>query len=407
MPLTYTNRKGVTYTLYRKIGKNGKPHYVFGRRSVGEPVDEMPSGFRVSESPNGIVSVARDRPALIRPDEVAAVEQEVQRHPKAKNYRVAGKHKRIELYAKIGPDVVDVYHEMLATGLVPPGREQQMQEIDDQFAQFSPVLCFTLLDPARRTFVAEEFSSWGGINEWLELGQTGDIAALARAIVPTLNDGAVPGYTQYFQPGVAARPPTAAGRGRKRTSASNRARPRPRSVHQFKVTLLGIKPPIWRRIAVPSDYSLGELHYVLQLAMGWTDSHLHDFRIGDTTYGDPEQLEELGDEDEWYAPLTHVAPTARSRMRYMYDFGDSWEHDILVEKVGPPDPDTRYPVCLAGKRAGPPEDCGGVWGYADLLKAQADPDNPEYDEIREWIGGPIDPEAFALEHVNERLARLP
>jgi hypothetical protein len=124
------------------------------------------------------------------------------------------------------------------------------------------------------------------------------------------------------------------------------------------VTLLDIRPPIWRRIAVPSAMTLGELHAVLQLAMGWTDSHLHDFRIGRTTYGDPEMLEELGDEDEWEAPLDQVAPQTKSRLRYLYDFGDSWEHEILVEKVGPPDPETRYPVCLAGKRAGPPDDGG-------------------------------------------------
>ena len=93
-------------------------------------------------------------------------------------------------------------------------------------------------------------------------------------------------------------------------------------------------------------------------------------------------------------------------MRYLYDFGDSWEHDIVVEKVGPPEPDTSYPLCLAGKRACPPEDSGGVWGYADLLEALADPASPEHDDMLDWLGGPIDPEAFELEAVNRRLTGM-
>jgi hypothetical protein len=99
----------------------------------------------------------------------------VGRHPKSRNYRVTSKGKRIEIYAKMGPDAVDIYQEMLAAGLVPPGREQDMREIDERFAQFSPFLGFTLIGPERRTFSAEERSTWGGIDEWLELGQTGDI----------------------------------------------------------------------------------------------------------------------------------------------------------------------------------------------------------------------------------------
>jgi hypothetical protein len=407
MPFTHTNRKGVTYTLYRKIGKDGKPRYVFGRNVVGEPVDELPPGFRVSESPNGVVSVARDRPSLLQPEEIAAVEAEVQRHPQGKELRVVSKPKQIEIYGNVGPNVVAAYHEMVAAGFVPPGREEQMRELDEQFATFSPVLRFVLIDAERRTFAAEEFSSWSGITEWLELGQTGDIAALAGAILPALSKDASPAFIEVGLPGITMQPPTAPGKGRKARSSGKRARSQPASVHQLKVTLLGLKPPIWRRIAVPSEMTLGELHYVLQLAMGWTDSHLHDFQIGNTTYGDPEMLQELGDADEWDATLADVAPRAKSRIRYMYDFGDSWEHDIQVEKVGPPEAGVRYPVVLAGARAGPPDDCGGVWGYADLLVILADPDHLEHDDMMEWAGGPIDPEAFDLEDVNERLARMP
>ena len=175
------------------------------------------------------------------------------------------------------------------------------------------------------------------------------------------------------------------------------------SVHQLKITLLGLEPPIWRRVAVPSDFTLGDLHHVIQFAMGWEHSHMHDFRIGKVTYGDPQMLVEGDDQDEWDAPLALVVPRARRKFRYLYDFGDSWEHEIQVESVGAPDPDTRYPVVLAGERACPPEDCGGVWGYADLLDILADPNHPEYEERLEWVEEPIDPEAFDLKNVNKSL----
>ena len=168
-----------------------------------------------------------------------------------------------------------------------------------------------------------------------------------------------------------------------------RAKSQPTSVHKLKITLLHLSPPVWRRIAVPSDMPLGALHYVLQLAMGWTDSHWPDFRVGRTTYGDPEMLQELGDADEWEASLADVAPRTGNRLRYTYDFGDNWEHDILIEQVGPPVPELAYPVCLAGERACPPDDCGGVWGYAELLEALADPKHPEHEWLLEWAGGPI------------------
>jgi hypothetical protein len=138
--------------------------------------------------------------------------------------------------------------------------------------------------------------------------------------------------------------------------------------------------------------------------MGWYNSHLHDFRIGDVSYSDPRMMQELSDRDEWTALLEEVAPRPKSRLRYTYDFGDSWEHEILVEAITAPEPDKRYPVCVTGKRACPPEDCGGVWGYADLLEAIADPANPEHEELLEWLGDPFDPEAFDVAEVNQRLA---
>ena len=406
MPVTYTNRKGVTYTLYRKIGAEGTSHFAFSRKSDSEPVDELPPGFRISESPNGRVSLAKDRPALIHAEELAAVETEIQRHPRAKNYRIASKQKRIEIYAKVGPDVVDLYHEMLAEGLALPGREKQMQEIDEQFAQFSPLLRFTLRDPAQRTFSAEQLTSHRGVDRWRDLGQTGSAAELAKSLVPTLGAEETYEYEKYFEPGLAAQSPSAPGGGRKHVSTSKRTPAQPSSVHQLKVTLMHLEPPIWRRIVAPSDVTLAELHAVIQLAMGWHFSHLHDFRVGRVTYGDPDMLVESGDKDERQAYLAEIAPKLKKRFQYLYDFGDSWEHEIVVEAVGPPEPGTRYPICLAGERACPPEDCGGVWGYADLLETLADPENPEREEMLDWLGGPIDPEAFNLKEVNRRLAQL-
>lgn len=192
----------------------------------------------------------------------------------------------------------------------------------------------------------------------------------------------------------------------KSAKTSKRTPAQPSSVHQLKVTLMDIEPPVWRRIAAPSDFTLAELHDVVQLAMGWHFSHLHDFRVGKVTYGDPDMLVEPGDRDERKASLAQIAPKPKKQFRYVYDFGDSWEHQIVVEAVGPPEPGTRYPICLAGERACPPEDCGGVWGYADLLETLADPKNPEREEMLDWLGGPIDPEAFDLKAVNRQLAQL-
>lgn len=181
------------------------------------------------------------------------------------------------------------------------------------------------------------------------------------------------------------------------------AKAQPMSIHRVKVTLDRTKPPIWRRLDIDSSATLGDLHDAIQAAMGWDNSHLHQFVVGDTYYSDP--LMALDDVlDEHAARLADVAPAKGDKLRYEYDFGDSWEHTILVEDVREPDPATRYPVCVAGKRAGPPEDCGGVWGYADLLAALADPENPDHEDLREWIGGSWDAEAFDLDATNRRIA---
>jgi hypothetical protein len=170
-------------------------------------------------------------------------------------------------------------------------------------------------------------------------------------------------------------------------------------VFQFKITLLESHPPIWRRIQV-EDCTLDKLHEHIQTAMGWTNSHLHHFRIGRQQYGDPllleENFEDFNYRDSTTTKLSDILPEGRKRLRieYEYDFGDSWEHEVLFEGALPAERGGRYPLCLEGERACPPEDVGGVWGYADFVEAIQDPEHEQHGELLEWVGGSFDPEAF-------------
>jgi hypothetical protein len=177
------------------------------------------------------------------------------------------------------------------------------------------------------------------------------------------------------------------------------------NIYQIKVTLKHIRPPIWRRLQVPADIKLGKLHRVLQDVMGWYDSHLHQFRIGREYFGkpDPEFPGEI--KNERNVRLDEVAAEGDTVI-YEYDFGDGWEHETKIEKVLPAEKNRRYPACLAGKRACPPEDCGGPPGYERLLEVLRDPKHEEHEEMREWIGGDFDPEAFDLDAVNEVLTHV-
>jgi len=149
-----------------------------------------------------------------------------------------------------------------------------------------------------------------------------------------------------------------------------RAPAAPTSIFQLKVTLEEISPPIWRRILVPSNLTLDKLHAVLQKAIGWTNSHLHQFTMHERRIGDPRVDEEAGPqlEDERKVRLGHLLDEGK-RCIYEYDFGDGWTHELLVEKVLVPDERIQYPSCIAGARACPPEDVGGVGGYEDFLEA--------------------------------------
>jgi hypothetical protein len=179
-------------------------------------------------------------------------------------------------------------------------------------------------------------------------------------------------------------------------------------IYRIKVTLVGSKPPIWRRLLVPGDVTLGELHSILQVAMGWWDSHLHQFIVGDTFYGVPD-ADDFGYDDtrdEQEVTLQEIVPGEGFRFRYEYDFGDGWLHNLLVEKILEPDPDAFYPHCAKGRRACPPEDVGGIPGYEGFLEAIHDPKHPEHDDYLDWVGGEFDPEAFDCEEVNGALYGL-
>lgn len=178
--------------------------------------------------------------------------------------------------------------------------------------------------------------------------------------------------------------------------------------YQLKVALHGVsKPPVWRRIVVPAALSLGLLHHIIQAAMGWEGSHLHVFSAGGRNYGDAHS--DLGFADESKAVLAKVLARPGAVMRYDYDFGDEWEHDIVLEKVLPPEPVARL-SCLAGKGACPPEDCGGAWGYANLKEALADPGHEDHESLLEWLGlddaADFDPAWFRLDEVNARLGQM-
>jgi hypothetical protein len=179
-------------------------------------------------------------------------------------------------------------------------------------------------------------------------------------------------------------------------------------VFVLKVSLRGAKPPIWRRLRVPARATLDAVHEVLQVSFGWTDDHLHVFESAGRRYSarSVETAWEEPDGDESRIRLADLLGAPGDRLRYEYDFGDSWEHDIVLEQVVPDDGGS-VAVCVAGRRAGPPEDSGGVWGYAELCATLADPEHPDHDERMAWVGRRFDPAHFDQRKVNSILRRLP
>lgn len=185
-------------------------------------------------------------------------------------------------------------------------------------------------------------------------------------------------------------------------AAPGAAASRTGDVFQLKVTLRGTTPAVWRRVLVDGSSTLDRLHDVIQAAFGWWGYHLHDFEIDGTTYGVADPDWGLATTDESGVRLDSVAG-AGSRFLYRYDFGDDWRHDVVVEKVVPDDGTITVPACVDGRRACPPEDCGGTSGFARMLEILADPSHPEHLEQSEWVGRDYDPAAFDPSEFEENL----
>lgn len=194
--------------------------------------------------------------------------------------------------------------------------------------------------------------------------------------------------------------------------AVSKDRPKPRkaatgTVFQLKITLNDVKPPIWRRMQV-GDCTLFRLHKIIQACMGWEDCHMWLLVIGDEEYGD-DVMDAGGDRDfasARKAKLGQIIAQGIKKVGYEYDLGDSWRHTITVEKTLPAEAGVKYPRCIAGERACPPEDCGGPWGYPEFLEAIQNQKHKQHRELLEWVGGEFDPEAFDLGQVNEELQEV-
>ena len=187
MPITYTNRRGVTYHLCRTVSDTGTVRYVLAREPRGEPVEEVPDGYTIAENINGRVSLSRQRPSPIEAAEIEAVEAAVQRHPQAADYRVGVKDKTIVVYKRVGLNLDGLAGLLGRSGLpVPAGAVEEARAEYDRHARYTPVLRFILLDAAQRTFHPQRWCYLGSIDGWLDLLATGSLEQLAARLVPTL-----------------------------------------------------------------------------------------------------------------------------------------------------------------------------------------------------------------------------
>src|SRR5271156_5311667 len=166
-----------------------------------------------------------------------------------------------------------------------------------------------------------------------------------------------------------------------------------------------VRPTAWRRIQVPADCSLARLHKVIQAVMGWQDYHLHEFTVAGRPYGDPKVNEDNRVLDDRMIRLQNLDLAIGDRIEYVYDFGDNWQHVLVLEDQMPPDAEAVYPMCVGGECSTPPEDVGGVSGYEEFLEALFDPDHEEHEHMKAWVGRPFDPRDFSVTQVNERLRR--
>ena len=180
-----------------------------------------------------------------------------------------------------------------------------------------------------------------------------------------------------------------------------------KKIYQVQISLKGSRPRIWRRLLVPSDTLLSDFHMIIQTAMGWTNSHLHQF-VKDQTYytvkmEDDTYWNDYDNIDYKGLKISDLLSKGKENMIYEYDFGDGWEHKIVLEKILPFDEKIKYPVCTAGKMNCPPEDCGGIWGYYNMLEVLQNPEDEEYEDYSEWLGDDFDPEYFDKDQVNRML----
>jgi hypothetical protein len=175
-----------------------------------------------------------------------------------------------------------------------------------------------------------------------------------------------------------------------------------KQIYQIQIVLTDIEPKIWRRLLVNSDTSLVDLHRIIQTAMGWTNSHLHRFNDGVTDYS-PKEFEVEDSKDSRKVKLKTILNIEKSKLLYEYDFGDGWNHDIILEKIIKEEDKEQIPRCLKGEGNCPPEDCGGTWGYEDLLKTISDSHHEDYESMMEWLGGEFDPNFFDQDQINQQL----
>lgn len=180
-------------------------------------------------------------------------------------------------------------------------------------------------------------------------------------------------------------------------------------VYQIQIALRHFKPKIWRRVLIPSDVLLADFHLIIQTTMGWTNSHLHQFIKKNACYAPHHEDDEMWDEMDSIDYLkkkikvSDLLKAEKDKIIYAYDFGDGWEHDVILEKILPLDNTLKYPICLTGKMNCPPEDCGGVWGYEDMLEILKQPDHEEYESFIDWLGAEFNSEHFDIVEINDLL----
>ena len=182
----------------------------------------------------------------------------------------------------------------------------------------------------------------------------------------------------------------------------------PNAALRLRIQLNEVDPAVWRRLLVPGSVKLAKLGLMLVAAMGWNNSHLHAFRVGDTSYGMRGGDDDDFDDDEIDEQSVTVLQALRERQTFTfdYDFGDGWEHDVVIEELIHSDTGLKFAVCLDGERACPPDDVGGPGGYVAFLEAIADPGHEEHDDFLEWVGGSFDPAAFDVANANAVLQKL-